>query len=336
MAVIEANETWVPNPLQYTATGATFTRIWKVEVDTVGLAGAVQAVQADDIPRVGALLKISGVQLEVYGSPIRCSSVTPTLRNSDSDRYHYDVLATYTQEEEEDNQDTDNELSYNLSYSFDVVQSIVWEQIPEDGGDPAGILNSAGDPFNDPVLVDVPVLNINITDTVSNFNPNVPLEYLHSINKDQVTISGVTYKARSLMITDWSANRIVKNGVPVFQRTRKFTAAAEPFSKDYKLKILDQGFNELVPEESTIDSGDSGITSQSGGTNIGTAVLTDKKKKIRIGSNKEESTSPQLLDGNGRVLGDGKKPEFLKFNIYEAKSWGGLGIPSQLPIAIKQ
>lgn len=314
MTILSVNEMAVPQPLEYTKDANTYTRQFKVELDpaltTPGLAAAIEASTATGIPKVGDELTVAGNYSEVGAVAAFCNSVIPNLQSPLTDFYHYIVTCTYDQSGLEaspsGNGSTDN--AFTLSYSYDKSEATVWFDV-----DGKGILNSVGDPFNDPLRVTVPVLSINITDTVSTYNPHEALDNLHTINKEGVSIAGVTYKKRTLMLTEYSAIRGIRGGGIVWNRTIKLTAAALPFSKDYKILIMDRGFNYLPLTTANTQ---------------GATVAVEKKRPIKIGTNKDKSSTAQCLDGTGGILGDGLEPKFIKFNIFEEANWGPLNIPS--------
>lgn len=342
MAVTSCNESAAPTPLVYTKdSGNTYTRTFKVVVTIAGLEGAIEASTAVDpnypttgnkVPAIGDLLEQSGSWGQLI-NPGRCTNVTPSLQSAEDDYYHYTVTCTFSQSGEDfqtGGGGGNSELSYGLSYSYDRSEVTILEAIdPTNPDKKIGMLNSAGDPFSEGYKVQIPVMTINITDVVQDFDPSVPLKHLHTINKNPITIAGQPYLAKSLMITEWSATRAIQNNLAVFQRTRKFTAAAKPFNKDYKIRVLDRGYNVRI-EQPGSSSGDSGVTTQLI-SNTGKALAPREKRSIQLGTNGDDAKDPQLLDGYGNLLQTGVAPFFIEFEVFTSTDWGSLGIPATLP-----
>lgn len=325
MAVTSVNEMAVPSPLTLGRESNTYTRMYKVLVTVGGMQGAIEAATATGVPKVGDAL-VEAKSFGTTGNTGYCESVSPVLQAPESDYFHYIVTCTFTQNGSGGGSggSTDNSEAYTLSYSYDKSEVIAWDAadpaddfIPgEFGGDRVGILNSAGDPFSEPLRISIPVLTINIQDTKSEFDPKQSQNFLHTVNKDQITIAGVSYSAKSLMLTEFSAERAMQNGLIVWNRSIKLTASAPPFTNDFKIKVLDQGFNyliedteEFVPEEFR-------------------SVNPDRKRPFKVGKNKDKPSTPQLLDGSGGILGDGAKPKFLEFEIFPSTDFQLLNIPS--------
>ena len=162
--------------------------------------------------------------------------------------------------------------------------------------DGKGVVNSAGDPFIPAEQMDDSRRIVTVQKNLANV-PTWILSYQDAVNSDTFTIDG-----RSIAIGEAKMQRVsvgppeIRNGTTFRQVT--FVIALRRDGWAYK--ILDQGFNEKDPADTT------------------------KRKAIYI--NGQLPSSPVLLDGTGKAQTDPKTANavYLTFNVYKTQAFSSL------------
>ncbi len=162
--------------------------------------------------------------------------------------------------------------------------------------DGKGVVNSAGDPFIPAEQMDDSRRVVTVQKNLANV-PTWILSYQDAVNSDAFTIDG-----RSIAIGEAKMQRVsvgppeIRNGTTFRQVT--FVIALRRDGWAYK--ILDQGFNEKDPADTT------------------------KRKAIYI--NGQLPSSPVLLDGTGKAQTDPKTANavYLTFNVYKQQAFSSL------------
>lgn len=162
--------------------------------------------------------------------------------------------------------------------------------------DGKGVVNSAGDPFIPAEQMDDSRRVVTVQKNLANV-PTWILSYQDAVNSDTFTIDG-----RSIAIGEAKMQRVsvgppeIRNGTTFRQVT--FVIALRRDGWAYK--ILDQGFNEKDPADTT------------------------KRKAIYI--NGQLPSSPVLLDGTGKAQTDPKTANaiYLTFNVYKQQAFSSL------------
>lgn len=162
--------------------------------------------------------------------------------------------------------------------------------------DGKGVVNSAGDPFIPAEQMDDSRRIVTVQKNLANV-PTWILSYQDAVNSDTFTIDG-----RSIAIGEAKMQRVsvgppeIRNGTTFRQVT--FVIALRRDGWAYK--ILDQGFNEKDPADTT------------------------KRKAIYI--NGQLPSSPVLLDGTGKAQTDPKTANavYLTFNVYKQQAFSSL------------
>lgn len=165
----------------------------------------------------------------------------------------------------------------------------------DNAGDP--ILNSAGDPFGDPVTVDDSrvVLTITRNEKVSTFSLAVPETFSDTIN--DAPWNGFAAKTCKM--------GVITTGEPTYDPNGKYYyyTVTYPVTIDratWTKKILDQGFNEL------------------------TGPYDDEVKPVM--NNGQPVSDPVPLDGAGHRLDVYGTPVALDFEVYDEADWSALAI----------
>ena len=162
----------------------------------------------------------------------------------------------------------------------------------DNGGDP--IDNSAGDPYQNPLLVDDAHLEVTIVRNEKSFDPDRALSFIGSVNDNNVDVAGKLSTARQAKLIQYTGSNQKENEIDFWSVTYKIR-----FKEDtWDTVILDQGFNKNV-----------------GG--IKTKILDDNQAKITV---------PRKLDGAGDELADGQPAEFNTFEILKETDFSLLGL----------
>ncbi len=183
------------------------------------------------------------------------------------------------------------------SVSFETVQEPLLEVYTgEDATLPGPLLNSAGDPFDPPPMVEKSYPVLTIKKNMVSFTYATLEMYQDSVNS--VTWRG--FGARKVKVHGISWESAFENGITFWAVTFVFKVRY----KTWDLQILDAGLNELIPAE------------------------TDRpaRKRPIVQSRGETPTSPLLLDGSGRLLAAGDDPVILRVRHYPELPFADLGV----------
>jgi len=171
----------------------------------------------------------------------------------------------------------------DIQWSFNQYEKIVDSDILNDA-----IVNSAGDPFADPVTIDDSRLVLNVTRNEATFPVSVALAYVNSVNSD----SWYGGNPRQWRCSNISATKQYDAEYGAYyQVSYSFDFRVETFDH----VILDRGTREL-------DAGNLRAIYISG------SPVTD----------------PVLLDGAGERLPEGDPPHYLTFRCYDELPYSGV------------
>jgi hypothetical protein len=250
-------------------------------------------------------------------STVVCERIVPTQDGGEAARKVWKVVCSYrTRQAIPPGAGSTYTLAVDLppdiSYTWAQYQRVV-ENAYQDGdtqGNPTQpIQNSAGDPFDPPLVQEFSnlVININRNEKAGDFDPNVMADYEETINSVKITIAGV--------LIDINEGRMRKIG-----GTKKWDVLGQEYwNATYEIEIdrethirqvLDQGFFQKAG--------------------------TDDRRRIMasdIGQVTGQDTPvdiAQKLDGAGFVLSDTASAgaKYLDFQTYFARDWGPLKLPA--------
>lgn len=201
----------------------------------------------------------------------------------------WDVTATYSTERQLNTTPT----SDPVFVQWDTEQ---FQKPATQDKDGDAVVNSAGDPFLPPEQMDDSRRVVTITKNLSSV-PAWILTYQDAVNSDTFTIDGI-----SIAIGEAKMQRVsvgpaeIRNGTAF--RAVTFVIALRRDGWAYK--ILDQGYNEKDPADST------------------------KRKPITVRG--QLPTSPVLLDGNGNQLANPATANavYLTYNVYKTQAFSSL------------
>lgn len=156
--------------------------------------------------------------------------------------------------------------------------------------------NSAGEVFQNPIVVQRYFPQVTITRNERDYNPATAVGYFETVNSDNVIIQGYSAAAKTALLTNWTGVKAKENGRTFWRVT--YTIRFNP--KTWTLRILDVGLNERNPV-----------------SNLLTPILDEGGEPLK---------TPHNLDGFGGALAFPNDPEFLKREIYIAQSFNFLGL----------
>lgn len=163
------------------------------------------------------------------------------------------------------------------------------------------IVNSAGTPFDPPIMIESDTTLISITVNRRSWQALWPVRFRGTVNSQDMKIAGIDAKKGTLLMRKIGAEgRLFGQGV----RGVTATFEIEYNPKGHQVEVLDRGFYSKYDTELThiVDS------------------VTGK-----------EVTEPALLDGNGLPLASVASPVFLKFIVRRSVSWRELDLPVKAP-----
>lgn len=191
--------------------------------------------------------------------------------------------------------EAENPLLRRASFTWSTVQYQQGITIDADG---KAIVNSAGDPYDPPVEIQLSRAVCSISKNVTGI-PSWILEYENAINSDAFAIDGLAVPQYAARLSGIALSEIKREKIAagVEFQYRVFTCKLE-FKRElwYPLKVLDYGYRRYDPNDTT--------------------------KRIPIyedgTSNSRPVTTPRLLDGFGGVLPNPSQEtaEFQRFNVY--------------------
>lgn len=174
----------------------------------------------------------------------------------------------------------------------------------DNAGNP--IINSAGDRFGDPVVVDdsLRLMIITRNELVSDFDPETIPTYSYSLNNG--TWNGFAAHRCKMGLIESSDEQWDPNN-QVWYYTITYPVQVEKTGEVWSKKLLDQGYNVLEPY---------------GG---GAVPYMPKGQPV---------SDPVALDGAGNVLGSGGSPVVLDFDVFPEANWATLGIDLSLRLGV--
>lgn len=157
--------------------------------------------------------------------------------------------------------------------------------------DPLPLENSAGEPFDPPVVLDDAYFIVTVTHNKPSYNWYDYKSLLYTCNAD--LFLGV-FPATTALFTQHRASSRVENNQRIWEVTNTFRINDAGW---YTMPILDQGFRVNDPDEGIVE-------------------LVDARG--------EKLTRPRKLDGAGQLLDDDEPPVYLAFIVRETANFSVL------------
>lgn len=174
----------------------------------------------------------------------------------------------------------------------------VTEGIGEDQ-DGAALVNTAGDPFDPSISIEVHRPILTLTRYEKDFDINTALEYIDKVNLAAMTICGKPVAAEGALITRYDANNVDVDNVGCWAVTYEIM-----FADTWRRKVVSSGFY-YYP---------AGVSAN----------------KTRIQENGEDKVTASLLQSDGQVA-DSTNFYTHEFKLYLRKDFGPLGLPVRAP-----
>lgn len=309
MAVTAVHELWAGRDGEWTEDQRSYTRVFRVETnDKADHAGVIETYVG--IPKVGEPFPAD------YNA--RCVSVSP--RSESFSPFIWLTTCTYRSKSadegsppEFDPTDDRAVIRWNTETYQRVCHKAYWSTTTADDANPRptvspttpeiGVVNSAGDPFDPPVMIDDCRFGVSVTKNLS----TVPIEllsYVNSINDAEITIDNVDIELRrlkvmSVSVSDWKERN--------WTDYREVNVAFSVATVDHIPQQLDQGFRQKVQ-----------LTS---GENEG-----EYRRKNITNEDGSQPNAPVLLNGMGEPLVDPSLDNavFVELGVYPERDFDDL------------
>jgi len=216
-----------------------------------------------------------------------CNSLR--ARNEGASPFFWTVTATYSNEREA----SDSPLDDPIEYQWATEQ---FQEVADTDRNGQGIVNSAGDPFDPPIMRDNSRRTVTITSNEA-FVPTWILSYQDAVNSDAINVDGLSVSAGQAKCQQVSVSPIRQRNDVTF---RIVTLTIHLNNDGWGFKILDQGFRERDDD--------------------------NKLQQITNEADGSEPTAPVLLDGSGKAQTDPTVASavFLDYDIYPSLSFAAL------------
>jgi hypothetical protein len=282
MAVVSVSEIWEGRDASLDRESRDYSRVFRVVTDSRYDSGYLVAAAV-------------GV---VVGSPHPhdpgsvCQRVRPTQQSFSP--YVWLVTCSYSSKKQVE----DNPLNDPIEYEWD-TESFSRPAIVDRNGN--AILNSAGDPFFEPIEVDHAYDVVRISANVA----SVPVWFLgvkNRVNASQCTIDGVQIAARCARIKSTRVGKVQsRNEITYRQIQIEILCRSAPWNE----VVLDAGFRELADADEDEPAG---------------------KHRAITDADGSEPKHPVPLDGEGKKLVDPTPltARFLAFEVYAETNFSAL------------
>lgn len=261
----------------------TYTRSWRVQCDS-RRDGPVTARSAAGIPALGTSYEVTSTEKDT-GSYVQSITCRCESASANPDHAQWKVTASYGPYDATAWSQNPIEWPLKLSWSWAQYERIIWADVD---GNP--ILNSAGDPFSDPVTIDDSRPVLRVTRNEATFDPALVDLYRDKVNSGAFCGAPAGYVKMAAPTAELAFNPDA--GGFYYVVTYEFH-----FNRDgWKKSILDQGFAEKV---------------------------SGKLKPIMNQGQKVDEPVP--LNGSGARLPVGGTAVFLEFDVYEEADFSALG-----------
>lgn len=253
----------------------TYTRAFRFRVDSQA-DDAWEVGSHPDSPRIGQAFRDAW-----------CISVTPACTDPWTG---WTVTAEYSSEREMNEDPTQDAMQIRV-YTEQFQKPAVFDKNGEK------IVNSAGDPFDPPLMMDDSRRVISLVRNVAAY-PSWVLSYQDAVNSDSFTVRGITYaagvgKVQSVSISDGQ----IRNGYPFYT----LEVLIHLQKNGWILQPLDVGFREL--------------------DYAGTSLIN-----ILNPGDEERPSAPVPLDGAGRALAEPSTTNnvLLSYSVYDTQPFSVL------------
>lgn len=209
---------------QAVPSGYEYVEVWRVILDSPAYAAAYAVTASaggEAIPKLGDPHPVN--------TAARVQGIRPAMAG---DRVHWDVAVTYktpTRGTSEENPLDDPPRVRFGKRAYDEV-------LTHDQGGTA-ILNSAGRPFDPPLMQEKYILVLSVQRNEARFNPILAESYFGAVNNAAVTLCALKVAARKAKCVDWSGSWSERNGIAYWAVSYEVEFKGATWDR----KVLDQG-----------------------------------------------------------------------------------------------
>lgn len=256
-----------------------YTRVFKVESDSTSDT-AFDVGSATGLPVIGDAFPDDANAF--------CKSISVSCQ---AGYKHWLVTCEYDDTYEIDNASTPADDETRISWTSELFQREAWQD--KDGN---GVLNSAGDPFNPPVMRDDHRTVCRIVKNATSV-PAYVLTFPNVVNSAAFTIDGVSVGQRYAKISNVAVSEVRRRNGTAY---REVTIEMQIRNQAWDFEILDAGFRRLDPSDST-------------------------KRILCVDDDGVAVTEPALLDGSGaQVANPGPtNAVYESFRVYSEANYVG-------------
>lgn len=156
------------------------------------------------------------------------------------------------------------------------------------------VINSAGDPFDPPPEVSMALPTVTIVRNEEQYDPGASFTLINSVNRNRVTIAGLTLARRKARCLDFSGVRRFENDITFFEVTYVIECRVDT----HDFEILDQG------------------------------IYNSAGKRIILEDKTFADQPVNLIDGV--FAGAQGEAQFLNFRIYSERNFAAMRLPRSL------
>lgn len=264
-----------------------YTRVYQIVTDDPTLEGS-QIKDLAGIPQAGelyefdslAMLETLDISQKVEMGADNCNGV-------------WIATAVWSYKENEDNGGEDDplEMPALFTYAFENNQKPFTHDPYSDPPNIEPVTNSAGKPFDPPVMIDDSRPIMIVVQNEETFSFSTAIQYQDAVNNAAWTVKGDTWDQYQAKVRQISAREVLEGDLTYFEVTYEFAFQREGWNP---VQILDQGYQYLL-----------GV--------LGWVNIKDQ--------NGDFVNEPALLK-DGRVLLPSEDPEFLPYSPYKPMDFG--------------
>jgi hypothetical protein len=285
VAVTSVKETYERSSTQDNKWKRKYTRTWLVETDNP-LDGSMRARTAIGIPAIGNSYWVDSTENDP-GSFVQ--SVNATCLGAGPAYSQWKVVAEYAEYDASQFPQNPLEWPIQINWSGTQFEKVIYYDIND-----KAIVNSAGEPFGEPVTIDDSRPVLTIVRNEPTYDLAIVDEYRDTLNADTFMGASPGLVKVSFMPGELQYNKDAGGSGFYYKITYTFN-----FNRDgWKKKILDRGFSELD--------------------------ASDKLKTI-LGPDGQPLAEASLLDGTGHPLPFDGTPVYQEFDVYQSKNFSDFG-----------
>lgn len=287
-----------------------FELTFQVRSDTPTNAVSVSAWLVSNIPQTLSAFGGDGFVLKEY----RVDAEDP------NELMYWSGTAQYELKQSSQGSSSDKTREGTLVDFDTATYEVVVEKALNADGKEVPILNSAGDPFAEPLMEEEDrwVIYIEKTYSWNSINPRTFSQYFNSVNQNNISIADLPVIARGARMR--KINPTVRYlGSNSYDWRIRFEIEVKRHGKRFDREVLDRGFSYLEELDDRYP----------GSFKKGDKWYMRRLVNVQNADTGEyqQAPAPVLLDGNGGLLADTDEPVYLIFRTRPEVNWANLGFP---------